>query len=124
MRTSHKDNSINKCVFVCVCACARARLTGDDVPGGAQTGAPGPGSAERPGEIAQPHQDHRLRPGASAGRQREGVQRRRWQGTKQHPVDRHVPSHVSLSDVAVSHMKEFTLPPAAGGIMVQNWIYI
>lgn len=54
--------------------------SGHDVPGGAEAGPQGPGGAERAGEVAQSHQNHRLRPGAAAGRRREGVQRRRGQG--------------------------------------------
>lgn len=48
--------------FVYVCR------PGDDVPGGAQAGPQGSGGSERPGEVSQPHQDHRLRPGSPAGR--------------------------------------------------------
>lgn len=54
--------------------------SGDDVPGGEEAGPQGPGGAERAGEVAQSHQDHRLRPGEAAGHRREGVQRGRGQG--------------------------------------------
>ena len=54
--------------------------SGHDVPGGEEAGPPGPGGPERAGEVAQSHQNHRLRPGTAAGRRREGVQRRRGQG--------------------------------------------
>lgn len=52
--------------FMCV-------VLGDAVPGGAQAGPQGSGSTERPGQVSQSHQDHRLRPGSPAGREREGV---------------------------------------------------
>lgn len=60
--------------------CFCLSLLGDDVPGGEEAGPQGPGGPERAGKVAQSHQNHRLWPGAAAGRRREGVQRRRGQG--------------------------------------------
>jgi len=53
---------------------------GDELPGGAPPGAPGPGRAQRAGEDAAARQDHRLRSGQAAQRRREGVPRRRGKG--------------------------------------------